>query len=82
MSKWITNWPKGERWSVCEPSLAAQIVAEARYRVCLVDDQQRVSRLILRTPAWAQTLAQRAPAVALARRLSPLDAYRERKAAA
>jgi hypothetical protein len=45
--------------------------------VRLVASDHKLSRIILITPAWAQTMAQKHPAVALALKLSPLDQYRQ-----
>jgi hypothetical protein len=63
--------------------MAAQIAADEQggCQVLLVPDRTPLSRHILITPVWAQTLAQRSPAVALALRLSPLDRRRAAQAA-
>lgn len=76
MAKWISNWPDGGKWGSCSPAMAAQIAAEGRCQVLLVSDDVPITRFILGTPAWAQTLSQRHRAVALALRLSPLDRFR------
>jgi hypothetical protein len=83
MGKWITNWPHGGKWGRCNAAMAAQIVAQGMFTVRLVADNQPVSRIILQTPAWAQTTLQqhRSVAVALAA-LRPLDDYRQQSARA
>lgn len=80
MPKWITNWPAGGKWGTCHAALAAQIAAEGKYQVRLVADDFVATRYLLQIPVWAQTFAQRHPAVALARRLSPMDLYRAAQA--
>lgn len=79
MERWITNWPRGKKWGGCTAALAAQIAVEGRCQVMLVADSVRLTRHILHTPAWAQPLAQRHPAVAMALRLSPLDRFRQER---
>lgn len=80
MSKWITNWPHGGKWGSCSAAMAAQIAVEGRCQVMLIADAVPITRYILRTPPWAQTLKQRSPAVAMALKLSPLDQFRAQTA--
>ena len=71
MAKWITNWPNREKWGTCSAAMAAQVSAEGRCQVMLIEALDRiplVRRHILQTPDFARTLAQRAPAVAVAKK--------------
>jgi hypothetical protein len=70
MARWITDWPHGRKWGSCSAAMAAQIAADGRRRVALVETTHPLSRHILAMPAFAQSLCQRAPAVAMARRLA------------
>lgn len=78
--KWVTNWPHGPggKWGRCEPALAAQIAADPKgmCQVMLVSGSIKLSRIILHTPEWSQTLRKQNKALEVALRLSPLDRFR------
>lgn len=65
---------------MCSASLAAEIAAEGRCELRMVAGRQKITRIILATPRWAQTLRERHRAVDVALKLAPLDHYRAQTA--